>query len=97
MIITKSLDPLSTDKAFADSPDTGLKQCVCSRCGCQIQEFEHPIRIWTTNGKGKVDQNSLEYRYCQECTTGIKYFYCEDDMAFGMKCQKQCESCKDGK
>jgi hypothetical protein len=94
MIKEGVLNPLPTDKLFADSPDTGRPTCLCSRCGAQIQEGEMPIRLTTTNRKGKVTPASKEYRYCEGCTTGIKYFFCEPSQETGYKCSKQCEECK---
>lgn len=83
-----------TDKAFDKSPDAGDPDCVCSRCGNQIQEGEFPIRFFTTNNAGEVDESSMEYRLCEYCTTGEKYFRCEGYEETEYKCRKQCNDCK---
>lgn len=93
-----AMEPRPTDKLFDDSPDTGMKECICSRCGSRIQELETCIRITTTNKKGKVDKNSKEYRYCEFCMSGVKYFHCQYDEVFSSgRCDKQCDDCKDGR
>lgn len=94
MILKGSVEPLPRDIFFDDSPETGSRECLCSRCAEQIQEGEMAIRVWTTNKKGKVDKKSKEYRYCEMCTTGKKYFYCKSNDAFGYVCNDQCEECK---
>lgn len=58
-----------TDKLFKDSPDAGSDDCLCSRCSNKINEGEVPVRIWTTNEHDEVDENSMEYRYCENCQT----------------------------
>lgn len=63
----KNLVNTETDKVFKDSPDSGHPDCKCSRCGGQIKEDECPIRCWTQNDEGEVDENSQEYRYCEKC------------------------------
>lgn len=55
------------DKLFSDSPNAGDINCVRSRCGEIIQEDEVPVRMWTTNEKGEVDDKSQEYRFCENC------------------------------
>lgn len=58
------VEVLETDRLFGDSPDTGRKTCLCSRCGELIEEEDVPIRIWpTVNGK----VSHYEYRYHSEC------------------------------
>jgi hypothetical protein len=93
-ILKGALQPLETDKLFDDSPDTGHKDCICSRCAAQIQNNEHAMRVWTTNNSDRVDENSQEYRYCELCMTGKKYFNCETFLEMGFKCDEQCEHCK---
>lgn len=61
------LDVRHGDKLFSDSPMAGDLDCLCSRCGEIIQEEEVPIRMWTTNENGEVDDNSQEYRFCEKC------------------------------
>lgn len=51
---------LPTDRRFTDSPDVGLPECICSRCGKPIGEDEVPIRVWP------ADQ-SYEYRFHPAC------------------------------
>lgn len=53
-----------------------------------------PIRVWTTNRNGQVDKDSKEYRYCEKCTTGQEYFYCESYNEIMYKCSQQCDECK---
>jgi hypothetical protein len=96
-IIKDALELRPADKLFDNSPDAGHPQCICSRCGERIQEGEFPIRMFTTNGIGEVDEHSKEARYCEFCMTGEKYFYCSGDMEYGYKCKKQCEECKEFK
>ena len=48
-----------TDKLFADSPDAGHPDCLCSRCGLRIYDDEIPIRFFA--------ENDLEYRFHHEC------------------------------
>lgn len=64
----------ANDRIFADSPDAGWPECICSRCGKMITEDEIPLRLWTTNNDGEMDENSMEYRYCNRCQerSGIK-------------------------
>jgi hypothetical protein len=52
---------LATDVLFQDSPDAGLPECICSRCGQGISEGEMPIRVFVDGGKGG------EYRYHGAC------------------------------
>lgn len=89
------LTPRDTDEVFDISPDTGHPLCICSRCKSRIQELETCIRVLTTNDKGEVDENSKEYRYCEQCTTGVKYFFCDNENGeFIMeRCSKQCDAC----
>lgn len=54
------------DRLFKISPDPGHPECICSRCGRQITEWEIPIRIFVDEGKGG------EYRYCVKCQRGLK-------------------------
>jgi hypothetical protein len=89
-----ALQLLETDTLFKDSPDAGSKACICSRCGAMIQQHEMAIRCWTTNKKGKVDKNSQEYRYCELCMTGKKFFNCRMYMEYYHKCEAQCQDCK---
>lgn len=93
-ILPHALEPRPTDISFKYSPSTGTPECICSRCGAQIEEGEMPIRVTTTNDKGKVDKNSMEYRFCELCTTGKKYFACDMDRQFASRCDKQCEECQ---
>ncbi len=55
-----SFSILPTDQAFGDSPDAGLPDCLCSRCGLVIPETEVPVRAWPGNG-------SFEYRFHPAC------------------------------
>src|SRR5688500_15259299 len=89
-----ALTPLPTDKYFDDSPDAGHKDCICSRCASQIIHGEHPIRMFTTNSLGEVDEKSKELRLCQLCVSGEKYFYCETHVEMGFQCKEQCNKCK---
>jgi hypothetical protein len=56
-----------TDSGSRNSPNTGHPDCICSRCGSVITENQVPIRMWDTNQQGNVDEQSLEYRYCEKC------------------------------
>jgi hypothetical protein len=93
-ILPNVLEARPTDTCFKYSPDAGTPECICSRCGNRIQAGEMPIRLTTTNKKGKVDKNSMEYRYCEECMTGKKFFACQMDIEFASRCDRQCEDCK---
>lgn len=93
-IKSENLNPRPTDKLFEDSPDCGHPDCICSRCGSRIQEYEMPIRLTTTNEKGEVDKDSKEYRFCEFCTTGVKYFFCDSEAETFYRCQQQCDNCK---
>lgn len=75
---------IEQDTAFYNSPDSGMSECTCSRCGNIIQEDECPVRCWTTNDQDEVDENSMEYRYCEKCMTeaGIQIFT-NDDFPLG--------------
>lgn len=55
------LIPLDTDERFSMSPDAGLPECKCSRCGQLIGEEQVPIRVWPQDG------SDTEYRYCEGC------------------------------
>lgn len=66
---------LKTDKKFIDSPETGLPECVCSRCGIMIEKEEIPLRLFSA--KGKI--LSYEYRYCEFCYSGKRF---EEDNLF---------------
>jgi hypothetical protein len=88
------IEPLETDKAFDISPDNGHPLCICSRCSSRIQEMETCIRLFTTDGNGQVTEESLEYRYCEQCVFGKKFFNCQMDIEFGSRCEEQCEECK---
>jgi NAD-dependent SIR2 family protein deacetylase len=70
-----------TDQIFQDSPYAGEPECKCSRCGKMIEEEECPLRMWTTNEQGVMDDSSQEYRYCEECQkkSGI-VIYNDDDI-----------------
>lgn len=83
-----------TDKVFDDSADTGSSDCLCNRCGNLIMDEEMPVRLYTTNEAGKVNENSKEYRFCEYCTTGKKYFKCETFDEMGFCCDDQCNHCK---
>jgi len=61
------IQPLPTDTSYRHSPDAGDPDCLCSRCAGRILEHEGPLRMYTTNGAGEVDENSEEYRYCEKC------------------------------
>ena len=52
---------LESDTLFGDSPDAGMTECFCSRCGKQIAEDEVPLRAFVDEGK------KGEYRYCENC------------------------------
>ena len=79
IIQSYALNIRTTDKAFDQSPDAGDPDCICSRCGNKILEGEFPIRFFTTNDAGEVDENSKEYRLCEYCTTGEKFVKRDDD------------------
>lgn len=83
------------DKAFATSPGVGMPECVCSRCGSRIKKGEAPLRILSERIPPDMPFNlkGVEYRYCEQCYLGIKYFLCylRD---FGV-CDEQCAVCKD--
>lgn len=83
-----------TDTLFDISPDAGHPLCTCSRCGARILEMECVIRGATQNDEGDIDKNSKEFRLCELCSTGVKYFKCTNDMELGMKCAEQCNDCK---
>lgn len=51
---------------FKDSPDTGLIECICSKCGKQISEEECPIRLFMNQGKDG------EMRFHIKCFEEIK-------------------------
>ena len=70
---------LETDKLFTDSPDTGDIDCLCSRCGKQINESECPLRCWPTDQTTGQPDNS-EYRFCEKCmfSAGITPYYGEE-------------------
>lgn len=58
---TKDLIPLESDTLFRTSPDAGVPECLCSRCGKQILEGGFPIRLFVNGGKDG------EYRYHPGC------------------------------
>lgn len=59
---------LSTDRYFSDSPDMGHPECICSRCSKPIGEDDPPpVRCFTQNEKGEVDEQSKELRFCHSC------------------------------
>lgn len=93
-INSQNLIPRPTDTVFDDSPDTGHPTCICSRCSQRIQEEEMAIRVWTKNEHGEMDEESKEYRYCELCMTGKKYFKCEKEGETFYRCDQQCEECK---
>ncbi len=92
-----AMDPRPGDKLFKESPMCGHPSCVCSRCGEKIMAGETAIRLFTTNTKGEVDENSQEYRYCEFCMSGVRFFNCQREFEFGSRCKKQCDECKEGK
>ena len=96
-ILPGVMEPREGDTQFKYSLPAGHPECFCSRCGTGIQEFETAIRLTTTNAKGQVDKNSMEYRYCEECMSGKKFFRCEMDLEYGSRCKIQCEECKNGR
>lgn len=53
------LFPIETDLLFANSPDAGHPDCICSRCGEPIGEEVIPIRVFTDDNR--------EYRYHPDC------------------------------
>jgi hypothetical protein len=76
------IQPLPSDILFKHSPDAGHSTCICSRCSKRIGEDQVPLRVWTTNEKDEVDENSQEYRYCEECQEGmgIKHYKNYDNL-----------------
>lgn len=69
------IEVLKTDKEFKDSPDTGRKECICSRCGKRIMSREFALRITDT-------EKNTEFRYCPACQRkdmGIQHFDDPDD------------------
>lgn len=95
-IKSDALQVRETDKAFTDSPDAGHPACLCSRCGGKIGPNEMPIRMWPQPGDRSYNPNEdIEYRYCQQCMTGVAFFNCRYDMEFGSSsCKGQCDECK---
>lgn len=89
-----ALEIRETDIAFDTSPDTGTPECICSRCKALIEREEMPVRIWTRNKEGEVDENSKEYRLCELCLTGKRFFNCETFDEMGFRCDRQCDHCK---
>lgn len=89
-----ALQVLPTDRAFDNSPDTGHRDCKCSRCGQKIQEHETAIRVWPPPADQRGQKITLEYRYCELCMTGKKYFYCKDYRFTSYQCRKQCQECQ---
>lgn len=55
----------SDDRLFDDSPDAGLPECICSRCGQVIGEETVPIRLFVLHGA--KDRHGCEYRYHPTC------------------------------
>lgn len=89
MIVKKdALNILPTDRLFMDSPDTGRPDCLCSRCNVKIQEDETAIRVFVNKGKDG------EYRFCEFCMSGERYFFCDAYGEMRYKCSKQCWDCK---
>lgn len=62
-----NLSPRPTDRLFYDSSDAGTPECVCSRCGNNIETLEQLIRI-AVGGIG-------EYRLCGNCCADANYLY----------------------
>ena len=60
MIDMKIIKIMPADTRFIDSPDAGLPECRCSRCGKVIEEKEVPIRVWPGD-------KHTEYRYHLQC------------------------------
>ena len=57
----KGFKILGSDALFGDSPDVGMVECICSRCGKKITEDETLLRAFVDEGK------KGEYRYCENC------------------------------
>ncbi len=84
-----ALNILPTDKLFDDSPDAGMPECVCSRCGSKILEGEIAIRAYHK-------KENKEWRFCEFCVTGEKYFFCVNEFELDMpRCKQQCAECVD--
>ncbi|RTL56252.1 MAG: hypothetical protein EKK37_17415 [Sphingobacteriales bacterium] len=64
-----------TDKAFKTSPDAGHPDCLCSRCGNNINSEELPYRCFTINNDGHVDEQTTEYRYCEACQKAAGFIF----------------------
>lgn len=65
-----AFEVLPTDKYFYDSPDTGMPECLCSRCNKVIPEDDVPIRAWPEPGEYGYDAKAVggtEFRYCESC------------------------------
>ena len=58
-VLKAKLVPKTTDRLFYDSTDDGMPECICSRCGNNIEALEQLIRI-PVSGIG-------EYRLCGNC------------------------------
>lgn len=82
----------STDKSFKDSPQAGDSNCICSRCGKQITEDQVPIRVYTTNEKNEVDENSEEYRFCDACQQKEGFISVKIEVPFDVFLNSQPES-----
>ena len=73
---------LPTDKHFYDSPDTGHRTCLCSRCGKLIPESQMAIRAWPSEpgdqGYDSAAPGGTEFRYHPSCL-GFKGLDDNDD------------------
>lgn len=71
-----SFEILPTDKFFYNSPDTGMPECICSRCGKMIPEDEPAIRAFPTEpddyGYDPHAEGGTEFRYHAACV-GMKF------------------------
>lgn len=65
------IDIIHTDTVFYNSPSTGDADCICSRCGERIEEYESAIRAWPTEpgdfGYDRDAPQGTELRYHIEC------------------------------
>ena len=84
------IEVLPTDQVFTTSPDTGMKECICSRCSNGISDREFALRLWPEPGDFGYDpkvKGGTELRYCEKCqkAMGIDFGrnnYMEDDDEF---------------
>lgn len=48
---------------FAQSPDAGALECLCSACWVLIGAEELPVRLWQRTADG----GAVEARFCERC------------------------------